>query len=161
MKFQEYYLIEKVIKAYHGTNKEFDKFNMPSFFTTDKENVNFYSKDRRAGGTPRVVEVELLINKPLDISTKDGAFKLFDIAKQNGVDIQVDETEHGWNFQSDDIEKFGGSEPTNPLDLVYVPKVVESLKKNGYDAVFDKDQLERFTIETYVPLDLKQIRIIK
>jgi hypothetical protein len=145
--------------VYHGTGAERFKnntFKLPAFFTSDPEAAHWYAMNR--GENPQIIPAHLSMKNPLDVRSKEGAFKLIDIAKQANVHTELNDGPRGWDFFSKDIAKHSPYDGTNHLDLLYIPKVRQALAKRGFDGVIADDALSNEEIPTFIPIDVRQIK---
>lgn len=148
-------MLLKEIKVFHGTSLHHAKeLNPPIFVTPNKKGARWFAINRNEDGVGQILEGELNVKNPLDITRSDGYKTLLDIAAKAGIEYTEDPY-----FECDEIAKHSHYDGSNPTDLVYVPSFVEQLKKDGYDSLRTWDTLENGEIEAYVLFDAKQFKI--
>ena len=62
-------------------------------------------------------------------------------------------------FIEDDISENSPCDGTNDTDYLYVPKVIEALKKAGFDCYFGLDPFENNEIIIVVPFNTRDIEV--
>lgn len=155
--------------VYHGTDKAFDAFAIPAFFTERKDAASWFAGERSGSpwdpenqplGKGRLVEAYLSIKKPFDMRTVEGVRAFVELARRGGADLKFEEGRYGWKFESADIARHSKYEGTNINDLIYVPAVRDQLVKEGFDGLQAWDQLEQGDILIWVPLEPGQIKSV-
>ncbi|NCA02716.1 MAG: hypothetical protein EBS87_11240, partial [Sphingomonadaceae bacterium] len=88
--------VDDSIIAYHGTNRDFNDFDMDQrrggiTFTTDKSAADHYAQDRarKLGGKPRTVKVRLKVNNPLHSQETNYYVDDVNHAKNHGHDAVI------------------------------------------------------------------------
>lgn len=146
----------KPLEVYHGTSAApFDTFQVPAFFTEDREGATWYVDDE--SDSSRVESAFLVIKNPIDLTTAKGQKQLVKIARAAGIEI---ETEDDGTFSySPDIEDHSDYDGSNVFDLAYIPAVRDALLAKGYDGLRGDDLLEAGEIPIWIALKPDQIRI--
>lgn len=124
----------------HGGTGEL-KAGRPIWFTSDVNDAKWFSGER-GGENPQLVHADVTIKNPAREADVEAAAKAVGATEQ-------------------DIRKHSDYEGSNLLDFVYVPKVVEELKRKGFDGVIDSDVLENTSIMAYIPFDQSQVNVVK
>jgi hypothetical protein len=142
------------VVAWHGSAsaRAPARLTAPTFFTTDPEAAHWFAVDRGGSEPGTLLQVELDIRRPASQSD------LIEAALAAGVAMMGDPQEG--DFYAPEIRKHSPYEGTNPLDLVYIPKVRAALKRRGFDGVHAWDLLGNTEIDTWVTLDAAQARIL-
>jgi hypothetical protein len=142
------------VVAWHGSAsaRAPARLTAPTFFTTDPEAARWFAVDRGGSEPGTLLQVELDIHRPASQSD------LIEAALAAGVAMMGDPQEG--DFYAPEIRKHSPYEGTNPLDLVYIPKVRTALKRRGFDGVHAWDLLGNTEIDTWVTLDATQARIL-
>jgi hypothetical protein len=148
MKLEQLFEAKK-LKAFHGTGKlPTTNLRPPIFVTLEKSGARWYAIENSGNGEGVVLHGELSVNNPLD----DG--DLFEMAERAGVDFSLRPY-----FYCKEIAEHSEYDGSNPIDLVYVPRFVAQLKKEGYDSLHVFDALENEQIEAYILFDPDQFKI--
>jgi hypothetical protein len=136
-------------KAWHGSARAIKSFKAPAFFADDRKAARWFAVER-AGAEPGVLmEVELDIRNPATSAD------LIRAAKAAGV--AVVESPY---FEAPEVSKYAPYDGSNPLDLVYIPKVRAELLKRGFDGVRAWDLLEADEIEVWITLKNGQAQVL-
>jgi hypothetical protein len=127
--------------VYHGDrnepgNAEYQKWsspNLPLFTAYDKESAEWFGSAR-----------------PLFVKTSRVATQqdLIQVAQEQGV--QGEYTDPAEPVSIPEVAQNSQYEGTNINDLVYIPRVRQSLADKGFDAVRTWDQLERDEVDTLI-----------
>jgi len=154
-------LIQILETYYHGRRGKiiFDE-DKPMFFAKDKETADWYS-DARGKGESNILETDLDIKKPFKLYSKKDAFKFIEIIKRAGFDIVIDYKKVGWDIPQKYTQPVRDHSPydgENLIDWIYVPKVKDQLKKEGYDGILAYDILGNKEIEIAIPFFKRQIK---
>lgn len=140
------------IFAYHGTSHIGNKLKAPIFLALRKEDAEWYAYSR--GDEGYVISGEMDPGKVLDCVDAD-VHPLIEIASKVGVEF----SENPY-FYCAEIEKHSPYDGSNVSDLVYVPKIAQHIKAEGYNSVRILDVLTNSEIEAYVIFDAARFKIL-
>lgn len=113
----------------------------PTFFTRHKDDAEWFAGNRfDTGEDPTVVTARIHSKKP---------------ARYRDLLDAVRATKSG----EDDISENSPYDGTNDTDYLYVPKVIEALKKAGFDCYFGLDPFENNEIIIVVPFNTRDIEV--
>lgn len=148
-------------RVYHGTQSSFDPSkDGPTFFAESPEAVDFYANAKKSLTKGRIIEAELNIKNPLDITTQEGAKKLVDIAEKEGVKTGYREDEHGWTMDAREVSDHSPYDGTQPDDLLYIPRVRKAVLAAGYDGIKTTDVVSRDESPAWIALSGKQVKVV-
>ena len=105
------------MKLYHGTEKEFETFLIPSFFSTDE----FVSSDYGD-----VTEYNVELNKSCKISDILEVAEELCLSHSDVIEYRNETDIHNRNIQYAENN-----------DFLYIPSVVSALKDRGFDSFCD------------------------
>tara|TARA_R110000744_G_C18881051_1_gene506640 strand:+ start:33 stop:509 length:477 start_codon:yes stop_codon:yes gene_type:complete len=140
----------KAPTVYHGGKEWEGEPRHPLFFTENREGAEWYARER-GGDTPTLQTADLTsFKKPANID---------DIIESSRgmVDSYVDK-KYG-NEIWDEITQHSPYDGTNPLDLLYIPRIRDALREKGFDGVSINDVLSNTEIPTHIPLNHSQYKI--
>lgn len=144
------------LMVFHGSPKKVQGIlKIPLFVTTARHGAEEFAYNPDGKGT--ILTGQLHVNTPLEIDTKPGLKRLMKIASDLG--IKCENSDYPGDFWCDALEDYGSNNPQNPFDLVYIPGMIEAIKKAGYDSLHGHDLLAMTMIDTYVLFDPKQFEI--
>lgn len=142
--------------VYHGSRGEINEFQIPAFFTSDRDGAEWYSADRSGGDGGSITTAYLAIQNPLDSRSAKGTQEFVRLAKEAGVEIEGDVMEG--TFYAPAIAEHSDYDGSNFIDLIYIPAVRSRLMDHGYDGVVLYDLLESSEIETWIAFRPEQIK---
>ena len=138
------------IRAWHGSSRPLSHFRAPAFFADDPKAARWFATERSSSGSGVLMEVDLDIRRPA------GTADLISAARKAGVEITEDPY-----FEAPEISEHSPYEGSNPLDLVYIPRVRDELRRQGCDGVRAWDLLESSEVLVWVTLDDNQARTVR
>ena len=138
------------IRAWHGSSRPLSRFRAPAFFADDPKAARWFATERSSSGSGVLMEVDLDIRRPA------GTADLISAARKAGVEITEDPY-----FEAPEISEHSPYEGSNPLDLVYIPRVRDELRRQGFDGVRAWDLLESSEVLVWVTLDDNQARTVR
>ena len=141
------------LRVYHGGDYTYgDNINAPFFVTPDRKGADYFAPDNVP--FTKVSKFEADFSNALDIDTQPGQARLSEILTKHGI-------EHDYNpdgvYEKIDIYDVPDNVPydnTNLLDVAYIPKVQDALKKERVSALYSSaDALENSSIPAYAVID--------
>jgi hypothetical protein len=129
--------------VYHGQthySNTFEDFK-PVFFTSEKDETDFYST--RGRGTPTLITAKVYFKNTVNMEVLEKV-----IEELNITDDEADE-HGGWTVDD------------NTLDFLYVPRLLEKLGEMGYDGYMGWDILFNYEIPIIVVWHKNQIKVLK
>lgn len=138
------------MRAWHGSSRPITSLRIPAFLADEPTHARWFAIERRVTPAGFLNEFELDVHHPA--RTDD----LIDAAQAAGVDLETEPY-----FEAPEISEHSPYEGSNPLDLVYIPRVRDELRRRGFDSVRAWDLLERDEIQVWIILDPGQARHIR
>jgi len=138
------------VRAWHGSSRPLTRFRAPAFFADDPKAARWFATERSSSGSGVMMEVELDIRNPA------GTADLISAARSAGVEV----TEYPY-FEASEVSEHSPYDGSNPLDLVYIPRVRHELRRQGFDGVRAWDLLESSEVLVWITLDDDQARTVR
>lgn len=136
-------------RAWHGSARALQQFRAPAFFADDRKAARWFAVERAGAEPGALMEVELDIRHPATSADLIRAAK--------AIGVAVVETPY---FEAPEVSRYAPYDGSNPLDLVYIPKVRAELLKRGFDGVRGWDLLEADEIEVWITLRDDQATVV-
>lgn len=155
--------------VYHGGGKISSDFTPPIFTTSDKDVAKWYGttsvrgigRNRKSYDMGFVTTLQISVKNYLRLeNVEDFKEKWIPLLKGAKVKYEFQEYQNSYKFSCDLIESFDGPN-LSPLDLCYIPKFVKCVKDSGYDSIIGLDSLNRYNIQTNIPLYNENIKFIE
>lgn len=160
---------DKMIVYHGGGEISSDVITPPIFTTSDKDVAKWYGctsirgigKSRKSYDIGFVTTLQISVKNYLRLENAgDFKEKWIPLLKDAKIEYEFQEYENSYKFRCDLIESFGGPN-LSPLDLCYIPRFNKSVKDSGYDTIIGLDSLNKYKIQTNIPLYTENIKFIE